>query len=93
MTYCIFNRDDILRFAFDCFDVDGSGKIDREEAESLINMLNSQVRKLPLQLASLGLPSDELFNLLCSTLRRHECATKHSCHRAPGWGGPLTATS
>ena len=23
--YCIFNRDDILRFAFDCFDLDSSG--------------------------------------------------------------------
>jgi Ca2+-binding EF-hand superfamily protein len=42
VTYCIFNRDDILLFAFDCFDLDGSGTIDREEAKRLIEMLLSQ---------------------------------------------------
>lgn len=36
-TYCIFNKEDILRFSFDCFDVDGSGKIDKEEVNQLIN--------------------------------------------------------
>ena len=41
VTYCIFNRDDILLFAFDCFDVDGSGTIDREEAKRLVEMLLS----------------------------------------------------
>ena len=42
VTYCVFNRDDILRFAFDCFDADGSGSIDEEEAGQLIKMLNEQ---------------------------------------------------
>eukprot|EP00614_Pseudopedinella_elastica_P021331 CAMPEP_0172628264 /NCGR_PEP_ID=MMETSP1068-20121228/160735_1 /TAXON_ID=35684 /ORGANISM="Pseudopedinella elastica, Strain CCMP716" /LENGTH=359 /DNA_ID=CAMNT_0013438395 /DNA_START=12 /DNA_END=1091 /DNA_ORIENTATION=- len=40
VTYCMFNQEDILRFAFDCFDADGSGEIDNEEFEDLIDMLN-----------------------------------------------------
>ena len=40
--YCIFNKEDILRFAFDCFDLDGSGKIDTDEVTELISMLNDQ---------------------------------------------------
>ena len=40
VTYCIFNKDDILRFSFDCFDMDSSGKIDESELIALIRMLN-----------------------------------------------------
>jgi Ca2+-binding EF-hand superfamily protein len=30
-TYCMFSQEDILRFCFECFDVDGSGSIDERE--------------------------------------------------------------
>ena len=30
-TYCMFTKDEILRFAFECFDVDRSGTIDEKE--------------------------------------------------------------
>mmetsp|Transcript_4704 Transcript_4704/g.6050 ORF Transcript_4704/g.6050 Transcript_4704/m.6050 type:complete len:484 (+) Transcript_4704:64-1515(+) len=42
ITYCIFNQEDILRFAFSCFDSDGSGYIDSQEVTRLIDMVNSQ---------------------------------------------------
>lgn len=42
ITYCIFDQDDILRFAFSCFDKDGSGQIDSEEVKTLVEMINSQ---------------------------------------------------
>lgn len=30
-TYCMFTKDEILRFCFECFDVDKSGTIDEKE--------------------------------------------------------------
>jgi len=30
-TYCIYTKEDVLRFCFDCFDKDGSGTIDEME--------------------------------------------------------------
>ena len=30
-TYCMFTKDEILRFCFECYDVDGSGTIDEKE--------------------------------------------------------------
>lgn len=41
ITYCIFNQEDILRFAFSCFDGDASGYIDSEEINRLITMVNN----------------------------------------------------
>ena len=38
-----FLKDDILRFAFDAFDLDGSGSIDQSEVEDLVDMLNKAV--------------------------------------------------
>ena len=40
-TYCMYTRDDILKFAFDTFDKDGSGAIDEEEYCEVMKGLNS----------------------------------------------------
>ena len=37
-NYCTFTRDAMARFAFDLFDEDGSGEIDRHEMKTLILM-------------------------------------------------------
>ena len=46
-TYCIFNKEDILRFAFDCYDLDGSGRIDKEEVNALITMVRLRLYLTP----------------------------------------------
>ena len=34
-TYCMFSKDEILRFCFDIFDVDHSGSIDEKEVRGI----------------------------------------------------------
>ena len=40
-TYCMFTKDDILRFCFECFDVDGSGTIDEKVHGAVQNVNNA----------------------------------------------------
>lgn len=40
-TYCMYTKDDILKFAFDTFDKDGSGAIDEEEYCEVMKGLNN----------------------------------------------------
>mmetsp|Transcript_60627 Transcript_60627/g.121612 ORF Transcript_60627/g.121612 Transcript_60627/m.121612 type:complete len:408 (+) Transcript_60627:58-1281(+) len=42
VTFCCFNRDDVLRFSFDCFDADDSGFIDMSEVEKLVDIIQAQ---------------------------------------------------
>ena len=40
-TYCMYSRDDILRFCFDTFDKDGSGAIDEKEFMDMCYEINN----------------------------------------------------
>jgi Ca2+-binding EF-hand superfamily protein len=40
-TYCMFTKDEILRFCFECFDVDKSGTIDEKEFVELCKCINN----------------------------------------------------
>ncbi|KAF0697373.1 Aste57867_11925 [Aphanomyces stellatus] len=39
-TYCMYTRDEILKFAFECFDTDESGSIDEMEFKIMAGMIN-----------------------------------------------------
>jgi len=56
-TFCIFNRDDVLRFSFDCFDSDGSGSITEDEVEKLVDMMQAEN---PMFLANIELAKEAL---------------------------------
>lgn len=40
-SYCMRTRDEILKFAYDTFDVDGSGSIDEDEFRNLCSVVNN----------------------------------------------------
>lgn len=40
-TYCVYSKEEILKFCFDCFDKDGSGSIDETEYRELCKTVNS----------------------------------------------------
>jgi Ca2+-binding EF-hand superfamily protein len=46
-TYCMFTKDEILRFCFDCFDVDKSGTIDEKEFVELCKCINNASPAFP----------------------------------------------
>jgi len=47
MTYCMFNRDEILTFTYECFDKDNSGTIDEEEFKLLAQTVNNGAPTFP----------------------------------------------
>jgi len=47
MTYCMFNREEILTFTYECFDKDGSGTIDEEEFMLLAKTVNNSAPMFP----------------------------------------------
>lgn len=46
-TYCLFSKEDILRFTFDCFDTDGSGTLDERELSEMCIAINSATPIFP----------------------------------------------
>jgi hypothetical protein len=46
-TYCMFTKDEILRFCFECFDVDRSGTIDEKEFVELCKCINNASPAFP----------------------------------------------
>jgi Ca2+-binding EF-hand superfamily protein len=46
-TYCMFTKDEILRFCFECFDVDHSGSIDEKEFIELCKCINNAAPSFP----------------------------------------------
>lgn len=46
-TYCMFTKDEILRFCFECFDVDKSGSIDEKEFIELCKSVNNASPSFP----------------------------------------------
>lgn len=46
-TYCMFTKDEILRFCFECFDVDKSGTIDEKEFVELCKCINNASPAFP----------------------------------------------
>merc|ERR1711865_1035183 len=46
-TYCMYSKEDILSFCFDCFDKDGSGAIDEEEFMTLCKAVNNSNPMFP----------------------------------------------
>lgn len=46
-TYCMFTKDEILRFCFECFDVDNSGTIDEKEFIELCKVVNNASPSFP----------------------------------------------
>lgn len=46
-TYCMFTKDEILRFCFECFDVDRSGTIDEKEFIELCKCINNAAPSFP----------------------------------------------
>lgn len=46
-TYCMFTKDEILRFCFECFDVDQSGTIDEKEFIELCKIVNNAAPAFP----------------------------------------------
>jgi Ca2+-binding EF-hand superfamily protein len=46
-TYCMYNREDILRFCFDTFDADGSGAIEEDEFIGMMKALNNAAPMFP----------------------------------------------
>lgn len=46
-TYCMFTKDEILRFCFECFDVDKSGTIDEKEFIELCKCINNAAPSFP----------------------------------------------
>jgi Ca2+-binding EF-hand superfamily protein len=47
MTYCMFNKEEILTFTYECFDKDGSGTIDEEEFMLLAKTVNNSAPLFP----------------------------------------------
>ena len=47
MTYCMFNREEILVFTYECFDKDNSGTIDEEEFMLLAKTVNNSAPMFP----------------------------------------------
>ena len=47
MTYCMFNKEEILTFTYECFDKDGSGTIDEEEFMLLAKTVNNAAPMFP----------------------------------------------
>ncbi|CAM9472967.1 unnamed protein product, partial [Discosporangium mesarthrocarpum] len=47
MTYCVYSRDDILRFLFSRYDTDGSGAIDEHEFVKLAKDVNNAAPMFP----------------------------------------------
>lgn len=46
-TYCMFTKDEVLRFCFECFDVDRSGSIDEKEFVELCKCINNASPAFP----------------------------------------------
>eukprot|EP00948_MAST-09A_sp_MAST-9A-sp1_P000891 g891.t1 len=46
-TYCMYGRDEILKFCFETFDKDGSGTIDEEEFIELMKTINNMNPSFP----------------------------------------------
>ena len=46
-TYCMYTQADILKFAFETFDKDGSGSIDEEEFMDLCKTINAMNPTFP----------------------------------------------
>lgn len=46
-TYCMFTKDEIMRFCFECFDVDRSGTIDEKEFVELCKCINNAAPTFP----------------------------------------------
>jgi len=46
-TYCMFTREEILQFWFDCYDEDGSGAIDEDEFVELCKAVNNKSPLFP----------------------------------------------
>ena len=47
MTYCVYSKEDILRFCFNCFDTDYSNAIDEEEFVALLSAVNNGAPLFP----------------------------------------------
>ena len=47
VTYCMYSKEDILRFCFECFDKDGSGTIDEKEYIDLCRTVNNAAPLFP----------------------------------------------
>lgn len=46
-TYCMFTKEEVLRFCFECFDKDGSGAIDEKEFIELCKTVNNAAPTFP----------------------------------------------
>ena len=46
-TYCMFTKDEIMTFCFECFDSDGSGAIDEKEFMALCKAINNSAPNFP----------------------------------------------
>jgi len=46
-TYCMFTKDEIMTFCFECFDTDGSGAIDEKEFMELCKAINNSAPNFP----------------------------------------------
>ena len=46
-TYCMFSKEEILRFTFDTFDKDGSGTLDEKEFSTMCVVINNELPTFP----------------------------------------------
>ncbi|EGB06889.1 hypothetical protein AURANDRAFT_17524, partial [Aureococcus anophagefferens] len=47
LTYCMYSKDDILRFCFDTYDRDHSNSIDEQEFMALLSSVNNGTPMFP----------------------------------------------
>ena len=56
VTYCMYSKDEIMRFCFECFDVDQSGDLSRSAAHRAPSNENPYPLSVSFSLSALPIP-------------------------------------